>query len=183
MELSAAQQSRREEDAGAAIKLRSAARQAEELKAELADAKSEAVEKAHQLLKCRDEVPKKCGLQKKEYLLHEILRRSASWEEGLLRCLYQSMRLSRTLTLKVLPVPLDEVMPTTLIRDVYVYGVDSYFGRILEIRTVAPKYRHLVRRPTVRGQRCLVTSKPASEVRPWSLNKNGRESGAKLVRR
>lgn len=47
---------RREEDAGATIKLRTAARQAEELKAELASAKSEAAEKARQLLRHRDEV-------------------------------------------------------------------------------------------------------------------------------
>ena len=48
--------SRREEDAGAAIKLRTAARQAEELKAELARVKSEAAEKARQLLRHRDKV-------------------------------------------------------------------------------------------------------------------------------
>lgn len=48
--------SRREEDAGATIKLRTAARQAEELKAELASVKSEAAEKARQLIRHRDEV-------------------------------------------------------------------------------------------------------------------------------
>lgn len=55
-ELSAADRGRREEDAGATIKLRSAARQAEELKAELARVKAEAAEKARQLIRHRDEV-------------------------------------------------------------------------------------------------------------------------------
>lgn len=55
-ELSAVDRGRREEDAGAAIKLRTAARQAEELKAELASAKLEAGEKARQLIRHRDEV-------------------------------------------------------------------------------------------------------------------------------
>lgn len=62
-----AHQSRREEDAGATIKLRSAARQAEELKEELAVAKSEAVDKTHQLKKCRDEVGEHCAPHMMEY--------------------------------------------------------------------------------------------------------------------
>lgn len=55
-ELAAVDRSRREEDAGATIKLRSATRQAEELKAQLAGVQSEAVEKARQLIRHRDEV-------------------------------------------------------------------------------------------------------------------------------
>lgn len=47
---------RREEEAGATIKLRTAARQVEELKAELASVKSDAAEKARQLIRHRDEV-------------------------------------------------------------------------------------------------------------------------------
>eukprot|EP00903_Cladosiphon_okamuranus_P010345 g9788.t1 len=55
-ELSAADRGRREEGAGATIKLRAATRQAEELKAELTRVKSEAAEKARQLLRHRDEM-------------------------------------------------------------------------------------------------------------------------------
>ena len=55
-ELSTADRGRREEEAGAAIKLRTATRQAEELQAELARVKSEAAEKARQLLRHRDQV-------------------------------------------------------------------------------------------------------------------------------
>eukprot|EP00752_Nemacystus_decipiens_P010307 g9183.t1 len=55
-ELSALERGRREQDAAATIKLRSAARQAEELKAELARLKTEAAGKARQLLKHRDEM-------------------------------------------------------------------------------------------------------------------------------
>lgn len=55
-ELSTADRRRREEDAGATIKLRSATRQVEELKAQLAGVQSEAAEKARQLVRHRDEV-------------------------------------------------------------------------------------------------------------------------------
>lgn len=55
-ELSTADRRRREEDAGATIKLRSATRQAEELRAQLAGVQSEAAEKARQLVRHRDEV-------------------------------------------------------------------------------------------------------------------------------
>ncbi|CAB1117983.1 unnamed protein product [Ectocarpus sp. CCAP 1310/34] len=54
-ELSAADKRRREEDAGATIKLRTAARQVEELRSEVVLVKSEAAEKARQLVKHRDE--------------------------------------------------------------------------------------------------------------------------------
>ncbi|CBJ27827.1 hypothetical protein Esi_0085_0093 [Ectocarpus siliculosus] len=55
-ELSAADKRRREEDAGATIKLRTAARQVEELRSEVVLVKSEAAEKARQLVRHRDEM-------------------------------------------------------------------------------------------------------------------------------
>lgn len=55
-ELSTVDRCRREEDAAATIKLRSATRQADELKAQLARVQSEAAEQARQLVRHRDEV-------------------------------------------------------------------------------------------------------------------------------